>query len=265
MSGCVLAVCGAKGGVGKTTTAINLAAALEAAGVRTTLAEADLATANVADHLDPHEEVGATLHEVLAGEASVSAATYEAPGGFRLVPSGTSLDGYARADPYRLDDVLDVLREDAEIVVLDTPSGVGRETLIPLRTADTALVVAACRRAAARDAEKTLTALDRLDRPTIGTSVVDPAHDGPSPEAVADYLGVDLLVSVPTDDAVPAAQEAGIPVLEHDRRSQAAIAFRRLARRVRRSTRDLADTSDPSRFGPGSDRDRDPVPVDGRP
>ncbi len=251
MTGRVLAVGGAKGGVGTTTTAINLTAGLAESGRRTVLVEADLSTANVADYLDPEEEVSFTLHEVLADSAPVAAASYPAPGEFRVIPSGTTLEGYTKADPYELEAVVDTLRTRYDDVILDTPSGVGRETLLPLAVADTTLVVASTCPAAARDADKTLTALDRLDRTALGTAVIESGRsDGPSPDAVADFLDLDLLGTIPRDDAVPIAQTNGEPVLSYSPASPAAGAFDRLAGRVRTAL----DTHDTTETGASIDR-----------
>ena len=73
------AVAGAKGGVGKTTTSINLGASLAAAGYATVTVELDLAMANHVDFLDIDIDVteATTLHDVLAGKSDVEAATYD--------------------------------------------------------------------------------------------------------------------------------------------------------------------------------------------
>lgn len=64
----VFAVASAKGGVGKTTTSLNLGAALLELGPRTVVVELDLAMANMVDFIDLDEsaEELATLHDVLA-------------------------------------------------------------------------------------------------------------------------------------------------------------------------------------------------------
>lgn len=69
MSGHVYAVAGGKGGVGKTTSAINLGAALRAAGHDTIVVDADLAMANLGSMVDVRS--GPTLHDVLASEAAL--------------------------------------------------------------------------------------------------------------------------------------------------------------------------------------------------
>ena len=72
MTGHVYALASGKGGVGKTTSTINLGAALRAAGHDTVVVDADLAMANLGAMVDVLS--GPTLHDVLAGAAALHAA-----------------------------------------------------------------------------------------------------------------------------------------------------------------------------------------------
>ncbi|MFC6795770.1 AAA family ATPase [Halobaculum halobium] len=76
-------------GVGKTTTAANLAATLAAAGYDTVAVDADLGSASLGPSLgvEPGET---TLHDVLAGEADPVDATREGPHGLAVLPGGTA-------------------------------------------------------------------------------------------------------------------------------------------------------------------------------
>jgi MinD-like ATPase involved in chromosome partitioning or flagellar assembly len=85
MTGSVLAVVGTKGGVGTTTTAVNLAAALDTAGVDAVVVDADLELPDVAAYLGVTHRP--TVHAVLAGVATVEEAVV--PG--REVPGAASM------------------------------------------------------------------------------------------------------------------------------------------------------------------------------
>jgi len=162
--GRVFAVAGAKGGVGKTTTTLDLAAALANAGHAVVVVEADLAMANAVDFLDLPAEAGSgpTLHDVLADTTPVSEATYAAPGGFDIVPSGVDLAGFAAAGIESLDPVVEQLRPEYDAVLIDTPAGVTRETLYPVEIADETVLVSTPRAASVRDADKTVEMIERL-------------------------------------------------------------------------------------------------------
>ncbi|WP_010612515.1 nucleotide-binding protein, partial [Halococcus hamelinensis] len=69
MAGRVYALASGKGGVGKTTSAVNLGAALHDAGYDTVVLDADLAMANLGGLVGTED--GPTVHDVLAGEAAL--------------------------------------------------------------------------------------------------------------------------------------------------------------------------------------------------
>ncbi|WP_254273671.1 P-loop NTPase [Haloarcula marina] len=229
----VYTVAGAKGGVGKTTTSINLGASLAAAGYSTVVVELDLAMANLVDFLDVDIDVSeaATLHDVLAGTTDLDTATYETDPGFAVVPSGTDLGGYAATDLERLPDAVETLRWRYDVVLLDTPAGLSEETVRPLQLADEALLVSTPRVASIRNVQNTMELADRVDTPIRGL-VLTKSGTGSSPGAdrIAAFLDVELLGHVPEDEAVPHSQDKGLPVVSNAPRSGAAIAYRKIGR-----------------------------------
>lgn len=235
MNGRVLAVAGAKGGVGKTTTSLNLAAALGADGRAVVVVEADLAMANAVDFLDVEVGGRPSLHEVLAGRAGVESAVYPAPGGFDLVPSGTSLEGFTDADVSLFPEVVDALQGRYDAVVIDTGAGVSRETVVPTGAADATILVSTPRVASVRDADKTMSVARRAGAP-VGGVVLTKSGTGRSPpaERIAQFLDTDLLGHVPQDAAVPESQDAGVPVVAHSPSSDAAVAYRGIAEELRK-------------------------------
>lgn len=229
-----LSIAGAKGGVGKTTTSLNLAAGL-ARVAPTVVVEFDLAMANAVDFLsiDCTPEVDATLHDVLADAATVRNATYEAPGGFDILPSGTTIDGYAATNPDRLVPVVKALRSEYEYVLIDVGAGLSRETLLPLGIADRTILVSTPRVASVRDARKTIDLADRVGG-TVAGVVFSKSGTGraPEPNRIASFLELELLGHVPEDPAVPAAQDVGQTVVTHEPQSPAARAFMEIVRRI---------------------------------
>ncbi|MHB9287821.1 P-loop NTPase [Halobacteriales archaeon Cl-PHB] len=226
-----IAVAGSKGGVGKTTTSINVATALADRGVDVALVELDLATANFIDFLDLplDESTDPTLHEVLAGDAPLDAATYDGPVGVSVVPSGPTLTGYANADLDNLASVIVTLRRRHEFVVIDTGAGVSRQTAEPLGIADEVLLVSTPRVAAIRDAEKTTELVDRFGGSVEGLVLTKSGTGAsPPPDRIAEFLDLELLAHVPEDEAIPDAQDRGRPVVMADPDSAAATAYERV-------------------------------------
>jgi septum site-determining protein MinD len=247
-AGVAVAVAGAKGGVGKTTTSINLGAVLADMGHSVVLVEFDVAMANVGDFLDLDVDFedarDPTLHEVLAESADVSDAIYEAPGGFDVVPSGTTLEGFANVDVGRAGAVLAAVRSRYDVVLLDTGAGIGAETLVPLSLADETLLVSSPRVASVRDAKKTRNLVRQVDGTVAGVVFVK-SGSGRSPgvERIADFLAVDLLGHVPEDAAVAAAQDVGRPVVVADGDSDAAKAYGALGSRMHERIKTLQAAS----------------------
>lgn len=173
-----IAITSGKGGVGKTSLAINLAVALARLGHRVGIFDADFALGNVDVllGLTPDHHLGA----VLRGDKLVDEVTLEGPSGVRVIPAGSGLRALTSLDELqwaRLVDAVNQASGDLDFLLLDTSSGISNNVLDVIGLADYALVVTSYDPAAVVDAYaviKLLTAADP-DKP-IGV-VVNSAAD----------------------------------------------------------------------------------------
>lgn len=232
-TGDVFTIASGKGGVGKTTTSINLGATLAERNLDVILVEMDLAMANIADYLDLSSELegSLTLHDVLSERRDVFDAVLETGAGFDLLPSGLTLEGFADVDVTRLQWVLQALKEEYDVVLLDTGAGLSEETVFPLKLADGVLLATSPRRAAVRDTKKTRQLADTAETDVIGVVFTkDSTEAAPPLSELANALGVDLLGHIPTDSVIPAAQDAGVSIIEYAPDSAVADEYREITR-----------------------------------
>ena len=211
----ILAVAGGKGGVGKSTVALELGAELDAVVVDADLGMADLAARR-----------GPDLHDVLAGRAApVEAVCEEGP--VRLLPCGRTLAGARAADATRLVGAAEAVADAYERVVIDCPAGMAADAGMPLLAADASVLVASPREFALADALRTRELARELD---AGLAAVALNRTGPNPptERIQRALGAPV-VTIPDDDRVRRAQRQGWPVSELATDSEPALRFGELA------------------------------------
>ena len=222
MAGYVCTVAGGKGGVGKTTTAVNVAAALEADGYDVVVVDADLGMANLGAMLGVDPET--SIHQILAGGRAVSEALTDVQGGVTIVPGEQSLEAFADADPSKLRKVIKTLRNAYDVVLVDTGAGLSHETTVPLGLADGVVLMTTPDDVAVGDAVKTGELADRVDGEVLGV-VLNRTTTETDVEGIADRFGKPLLAVIPDD--IEATEDEPLVLNAPD--SPAAEAFRQLS------------------------------------
>lgn len=225
----VYAVASGKGGVGKTTSAVNLGAGFAETDRSVVVVDVDLGMANLRDVLDVPDEA-VTLHDVLAGDADLAESLQSVPGGFDVVVGSPSFEAFGKADTGELGSLVAELRDSYDIVILDTGAGLNYDAALPLGLADEVVLVSTPDEAALNNTETTRDLVSRLDGEVAGVILnrVGGAAGRP-PEDVEARLGVSVLGSVPEDSNVVDNAAAGTPVVVSDDAGPAAQSFREIA------------------------------------
>jgi flagellar biosynthesis protein FlhG len=139
-----IAITGGKGGIGKTTIAINLAAALAQRGRRTLLLDGDLGLANADVLLGISPQY--TLAHVIAGERTLDEVVTATPFGFSIVPAASGISQMAALDETShlgLVQAFSSLSAEVDTLIIDTAAGIAPGVL-RLAQASQQVVVVVC-------------------------------------------------------------------------------------------------------------------------
>jgi len=220
----------AKGGVGKTTTAVNLAAALQLFGRETILVDANLTTPHVGVSLGS-PVVPVTLHDVLKGKASAHEAVYLHASGLKLVPGSISYQEVKNVRHHKFADFLVDLYGQSEFLIVDASPSMGKESLSVLKAVDEVLIITNPEMPAVTDALKAVKLCQDLGKKILGCLVTKTNARNPdlSLQDIQSLLEIPLLGVIPEDRAVKFAQAKKDAVVHVHPRSAAAVQYKRLA------------------------------------
>ena len=242
-----IAIVNQKGGVGKTTTCVNLAAALKKLEQRVLVCDFD-PQANTTSGLGVDKTIAPNVYDVLLNGSETAKAIVSTPYG-DVIPSNKALTGATvemiglEWREYRLKDALSLVRSDYDYILIDCPPSLELLTLNALCAADTVLVPVQCEYYALEglsDLLSTIRIVKRSLNPAITLEgVVLTMYDGRTnlsmqvaEEVKRHFPGQVYATVIPRNVRLSEAPSYGKPVTAYDPLSRGAEAYAALAAEV---------------------------------
>ena len=229
----IIVITSGKGGVGKTTTAINLAAAMNHFGQEVLVIDANLSTPNVGINLNS-PEVPINLNHVLNGKAEVFEAVYEHDSGIKILPSSLSIKELKDLQPEKMKNFIKDFKKISDYIIVDSAAGLGNEASSAIELADELIIVTNPEMPALTDALKTVRFAEQMKKPVKGIIVTRVRNDKIElkPEVVKEMLENSVLGMIPEDDFVKRAVKRKNTVVHEYPKSKASRAYKEIAAKI---------------------------------
>jgi septum site-determining protein MinD len=220
-----------KGGVGKTTTAVNLAHALTTLGKNVLIVEANLTAPNLHLHLGG-TDFPATFNDVLQGKAEAMHSIYRHASGINILPGSSRIADLGDLDLSKGPEIIHELEHQFDTIIIDGAAGLGREAHFAFELADEVLLVTTPDLPSASGCVRVLAIAKALRKTPLGlvlTQVRDD-HYEMRDEALHELSDIPIIARIPYRREIRESQMRKHPVTHLFPKTKAAKAYIDLAK-----------------------------------
>jgi septum site-determining protein MinD len=223
----VIGIVSGKGGVGKTTTALNLGLALQQLGEKVVVVDGDIKNPNVGLYLGLYKFTN-TIQNVMKG-SDINEAQYLHSSGIKIIPASLSVDdsviGFSK--------LKEAFSEMDGYVLIDLAPGLGREVLALLEICDQALVVTNPNIPSITSTMRFISIIRDMNKDVLGVLI---NRSGKSYEIKREDIEIicdaPIIGEIPEDENVRKSGMMKTPVLQYKPYSKAAIKFKEVAAKL---------------------------------
>ena len=248
--GRIIAVANQKGGVGKTTTAINLAACLAVKGKKVLLIDMDPQGNTTSGLGIDKSELENSIYDLMIGESSIKDCIIEnvfedmdlIPTNVDLAAAEIELIGIERKE-FILKDEIDFIKDKYDFIIIDCPPALSMLTINAMTTANSVIVPIQCEYYALEGLSQLIHTInlvsERLNPSLQIEGIVFTMYDGRTNlsvqvvENVRNNIGSNVYDSIiPRNIRLAEAPSYGMPIIQYDPKSTGAEAYMALAAEV---------------------------------
>ncbi len=249
--GKIIAIANQKGGVGKTTTSINLSACLAELGKKVLVIDLDPQGNCTSGFGIEKEEIEDTVYELILNECTVKTSMMTPDGieNVTIIPSNVNLAGAEiellefNEKEYVLKNSIDYVKDDYDYIIIDCPPSLNMLTVNAMTTADSMIIPIQCEYYALEGIGQLIHTIDlvqkRLNSKLKIEGVVFTMYDGRTnlSKDVVDNVKNNLQAHIyntiiPRNVSLAEAPSHGLPITQYDNKSQGAKSYMNLAKEV---------------------------------
>ncbi|MEM5805490.1 MAG: P-loop NTPase [Candidatus Aenigmatarchaeota archaeon] len=232
MGSTILAVCSAKGGVGKTTITANVGVALATEfNKNVLLIDGNIYSANLAYHFGinyPRKTIAD-----FDGGIDVSELIYSHASGVKIIPGPVHLD--SRIYPEQILNIIDAVKNDYDVIIIDSTPSVGKEVITTLKASHKLLPVSTCDIPALISCMKIIDLSQKLKKRVPGivlNKVVHKSYELTKDEIASLCSGYSILSRIPESAEIPKSITLQQPLVLRKPNSPISIEFKKIAANV---------------------------------